>query len=144
MARGFYQDELGSSLTKPSAPAAPAFKRPRVQGQDLAVGLHLLVLAGGPAGLVASWVVSRLTRHRLKPPLVRETEAAIWRFSVQIGLVIVASMALILKGQEWAVWVLLGAVLALWTLPALAAFQTWRTARVFRYPVWDLVVRRRR
>ncbi|WP_377639086.1 hypothetical protein [Oryzobacter terrae] len=155
----FYQDELRSSLTPaphatvppPSPPPPQGTARsastppPRrgdpaaIPGRGKATVLHLLVPLGGPVGLALSIVVGAV-RGRDPRPLVAATEAAILRFAVQLVVLAGLGILLVLAGHEdWAVGPFALMATAYLFLPVVAAAWTWRTGRVFRYPLWDLV-----
>lgn len=149
----FYQDELGSSLgsvpatvvpppVAPSRPPSP--RRPpaaAVPGRTKATLLHLLVPLGGPVGLVLSIVIG-LFAGRDPRPLVRDTEKAILRFAVQLAVLAGLGILLVMAGHEdWAVAPFAVMAAAYLFLPVVAAAWTYRTGRVFRYPLWDLLRR---
>jgi len=149
----FYQDELGSSLGPQSSPSAqppasplrppPPGRRPAaaVPGRTKATLLHVLVPLGGPVGLVLSIVVG-LFAGRDRRPLVRDTEAAILRFAAQLAVLAGVGIVLVVTGHEdWAVPPLVLMAGAYLVLPLVAAAWTYRTGRVFRYPLWDLLRR---
>ncbi len=132
MGEGNYQDQLRQELNA-SAPWLTT-------AVCYAAALHLIAattILVPPVALVTH--VSRKD-HR---PLVRLTAAAILRFHVQQLILLVAGVGLALVTHHDT----MGGVLALvWLaasvlLPLLAAAMTWRTGRVFRYPIWDLTRR---
>ncbi len=133
---GFSQDQLRAGAGTAPDPAS-------VPGRGAAVRLHLLALLAGPVGAAIGLLVGWLVRRGTGPPLVEGTARAIARFHVQVVALFAAGMVLAVNGVDWGGALVLVAVGAMWTLPALAAWLTWRTARVFRYPLWDLVARRR-
>lgn len=143
MGRGFYQEKLTSSSVpgpdrSESDPARPA-EDGGTSGRGLAVVLHLLLVIGGPLGVALSILIPLLLVRDTRP-LVAGTADAILRFVAQLGVLGVAGLALLASGHEQLaaapLVVMAGALL---TLPLLAAWRTWRTGRVFRYPVWDLL-----
>ena len=149
----FYQDELGSSLgprpgaaapdpVAPSRPPSP--RRPpaaAVPGRTKATFLHLLVPLGGPVGLALGLVIG-LFAGRDRRPLVRGTESAILRFAVQLAGLAGLGILLVMAGHEdWAVAPFAVMAAAYLVLPVVAAAWTYRTGRVFRYPLWDLLRR---
>lgn len=142
MSEGNYQEQLRRELnaSAPLAPSAPPAALKADDGRLLAAGLHIIAattILVPPVALVTH--VSRKD-HR---PLVRLTAAAILRFHVQQLILLVAGVGLALITHHDTV----GGVLALIWLaaailcPLLGAALTWRTGRVFRYPIWDLVRR---
>ncbi len=131
MGEGNYQDQLRQDLNP----------LPRADdGRPYAAALHLIAAATIVMPLIA--LVTHVSRkdHR---PLVRLTAAAILRFHAQQLILLVGGVGLALVTHHDTT----GGVLALvWLaasvlLPLLAAVMTWRTGRVFRYPVWDLTRR---
>ncbi len=103
--------------------------------------LHLLVLLGGPVGLVLGLVIG-LVRGRDPRPLVASTESAILRFAVQLAVLAGLGSLLVVAGHEdWAVAPFAVMAAAYLVLPVVAAVWTYRTGRVFRYPLWDLLRR---
>lgn len=146
MGRGFYQEELSGSVPG-LAQALPDPSRPAedggAPGRGLAVVLHLLLIIGGPVGVALSILIPLLLARDTRP-LVAGTADAILRFVAQLGVLGVVGFALLASGHEQlAVAPLVVMAGALLTLPLLAAWRTWRTGQVFRYPLWDLLRPRR-
>ena len=133
MDEGNYQDQLRQELNPRAAPKGD-------DGRRLAAALHVIAATAVLVPFVA--LVTHVSRkdHR---PLVRLTAAAILRFHLQQLILLVAGVGLALVTHHDTT----GGVLALvWLaasvlLPLLAAAMTWRTGRVFRYPIWDLTRR---
>lgn len=159
MNKGFYQDELRSSLgtASPSDPAplastpgptvgpGPTVRsgRPASPTRPAGVGTaalqHLVLAVGGPLGAVVGVLVGFFLRSDPRP-LVRDTARAIRRFVLQLLVPGVAGVVLLANGEDtWGVVLLWSAFLPLFTVPLLAAWRTWRTGRVFRYPILDLL-----
>lgn len=128
-----YQEQLRRELD-------PRAARRVDDGRRYAATLHLIAAVTVLVPLVA--LVTHVSRkdHR---PLVRDTAGAILRFHLQQLVLLVAGVGLALVTHHD----LVGGVLALVWLaaallcPLIAAAHTWRTGRVFRYPVWDLLRR---
>lgn len=133
MGEGNYQEQLRRQLD-------PRAVHRVDDGRRLAALLHLVAAVSVVMPPLA--LVTHLSRkdHR---PLVNRTASAILRFHAQQLVLLFAGVGLALVTHHDTV----GGVLALvWlaaavVLPLVGATLTWRTARVFRYPVWDLVRR---
>lgn len=136
MNEGNYQEQLRQELDPPTPSVAPGVD----DGRRLAAALHLVATLTVVMPFVA--LVTHVARkdHR---QLVRLTAAAILRFHAQQLILLVAGVGLALVTHHDTT----GGVLALVWLaaavlfPVVGAIQTWRTGRVFRYPVWDLLRR---
>lgn len=144
MKEGFYQDDLAreTDLAPPPRSAAPG-PAADVPGRRAASLMHLALPLGGPVGLVLHTVVA-LVAGRDRRPLVARTSDAVLRFAVQV--VVLFGLALLLDHAGYdplARATMTIAILAWFGLPVLAAVRTWRTGRVFRYPLWDLFRTRR-
>lgn len=149
MGRDFYHEQLArssppaiGSASSGSSTGAAATAR-AVPGRGQAAVLHLLVVMGGPIGF-AVHVLLFLLGRRNPTRLVRETNASIMRFAAQLLVLFAIGLALHLGDLTLAAlvpWMLMLACFLV--LPLVAALQTWRTGRVFRYPLWDLVRRPR-
>ena len=110
-------------------------------GRGLAAGLHLALLLGGPLGAALNLVFAFVEGLGLRP-LVQGTARSVVRFELQLLVLLVGGLALVLTDHEtWGLALVGPALLAWLCLPPWAAWRTWRTGRVFRYPVWDLVLR---
>lgn len=143
MDRGFYQEMLTSSLspgpTRAGQAQPPASNTGAGSGRGTPVLLHLVLILGGPIGVMVGVLVPLLLARDPRP-LVRGTADAILRFVAHLGVLAVAGFALLATGhEELAVGPLVLMAGALLTLPLLTAVRTWRTRNVFRYPLWDLV-----
>ena len=134
MTEGSYQEQLRRQLHPSAPPAALTLD----DGRRFAGALHVIAATAilvPPVALVTH--VSRKD-HRA---LVRMTAGAILRFHAQQLILLVAGVGLALVTHHDTV----GGLLALlWLgaavlLPLLGAALTWRTGRVFRYPIWDVV-----
>lgn len=135
MAPGFLNDELARARVA-RRPAA------EVPGRWAATLLHLALPVGGPVGLVIHTVVA-LVVGRDRRPLVARTADAVLRFAVQVVLLFGLALLLDRGGLDGLARATMTIAIVAWfTVPVFAAVRTWRTGRVFRYPMWDLLRRR--
>ncbi|WP_353952378.1 DUF4870 domain-containing protein [Knoellia sp. S7-12] len=139
MSEGNYQEQLRREL-HPSAPSAPSAALKVDDGRRFAAALHVIAATTVLVPPIA--LVTHVSRkdHR---PLVRMTASAILRFHAQQLILLVAGVGLALvthHDQTAGVLTLVWLAAAL-LCPLLGALQTWRTGRVFRYPIWDLLRR---
>lgn len=144
MREGFYQDDLAreTDVVPPRGGTAPPGPED-VPGRRAAVFLHLALPLGGPVGLVIHTVVALLV-GRDRRPLVAHTADAVLRFAVQVVLLFGLALLLDHLGVDGLARATMTIAIVAWfTVPLLAAVQTWRTGRVFRYPLWDLLRDRR-
>lgn len=143
MKEGFYQDDLTreTDLVRPRGPVAPPSPA-EVPGRGAATLLHLALPLGGPVGLVIHTVVA-LVVGRDRRPLVARTADAVLRFAAQVLVLFGLALLLDQGGHDGLARATMTIAIVAWfALPVFAAVRTWRTGRVFHYPMWDLLRRR--